>query len=189
MRKKRKLFLETLILAVALSLGIALMATAAPGIELGDGIALTAEVVAIDKADRTLTLRGAEGNIVTLEVGEEARNFDQIEIGDNLNVEYYESVALYLGKAGQKPDVASGQVVARSEKGDKPAGVVMEIVDVSATIQSIDKKTRHVTLKLPDGRVVDKKVDPSVKAFDSLKVGDAVHAMFTEAIAISVVKP
>ena len=80
-------------------------------------------------------------------------------------------------------------MAARSAKGDKPAGVVVEVVDVSATVQAIDRKKRIVQLKRPDGKLVTTKVDKSVKAFDTLKVGDTVHARYTEAIAISVTKP
>ena len=161
----------------------------AQGVELGDGVVITAEVVAIDRVDRVVTLLGPEGNVVDIEVGHAARNFDQVEIGDQLKVEYYESVALYIGKKGEKPDAAAGMITARSAKGEKPAGVAVEAVDVSATIAAIDKKKRTVTLEMPDGRKVNTKVDKSVKAFETLKKGDSVHARYTEAIAISVEKP
>ena len=60
---------------------------------------------------------------------------------------------------------------------------------MAATVQAIDRTKRTVTLKGPEGNVITTKVDKSVKAFDTLKVGDSVHARFTEAIAISVEKP
>ena len=62
----------------------------------------------------------------------------------------------------------------------------MEAVEVSATVQAIDRTKRTVTLKGPDGKSVTTKVDASVKAFDTLKVGDSVHVRYTEAVAISV---
>jgi hypothetical protein len=80
-------------------------------------------------------------------------------------------------------------VVARAAKGDKPGGVVVEAVDVSATIVKIHEKKRKVTLKLPSGKKMTTKVDKSVKGFDSLKVGDVIHVRYTEAVAISVEKP
>ncbi len=95
---------------------------------------------------------------------------------------------LSVGKHGQKPGASGGLVAARSKKGEKPGVVVVEAVDVSAKVHAIDKKKRTVTLKGPDGKLVTTKVDKSVKAFDILKVGDSVHARFTEAVAISVEK-
>jgi hypothetical protein len=80
-------------------------------------------------------------------------------------------------------------VATRAAKGDKPGGVVVEAVDVAATVQAIDRTKRTVTLKGPDGKSVTTRVDPSVKALDALKVGDVVHARYTEAIAIAVEKP
>jgi hypothetical protein len=64
----------------------------------------------------------------------------------------------------------------------------VETIDVSAKIRAIDKANRSVTLELPDGSVSKTHVDSSIKAFDTLKVGDVIHARMTEAIAISVEK-
>jgi hypothetical protein len=167
-------------MVVALALGAVTTVMAQQGVELSELSVITATVVAIDRVDRNVTLRGPDGNVVTVEVGYEARNFDQIEIGDQVKVEYYEAVAMYIGKHGQKPDAVAGLVTARAAKGDKPAGVAVEVVDVAATVHAIDKKKRTVTLKGPDGRLVKTKVDKSVKGFDTLKVGDTIHARFTE---------
>ena len=68
------------------------------GVEISDSVFITAEVVAIDKADRTITLLGSDGNILDLEVDESARNFNQVKVGDMLKAEFYESVAIYIGK-------------------------------------------------------------------------------------------
>ncbi len=164
------------------------MPVSAQGIKLGDAVVVTAEVVAIDRVDRTVALLGPKGNVVAVEVGHAARNFEQIEIGDQVRVAYYESIALYLGKRGQKPGATAGLVSARSAKGEKPAGLVAEAVDVSAAIIAIDRKNRTVTLQLADGRQLTTAVSESAKAFDTLKVGDSVHARYTEAFAISVEK-
>ena len=94
-----------------------------------------------------------------------------------------------MEKKGQRQKAKGGWVAAGWAKGKNPAGVVVEVVDVSARVQAIDREKRKVTLKRPDGKLVITKVDESVKAFDTLKVGDSIHARITEAIAISVEKP
>ena len=188
MKTKMSIFLIALSLVAFLALQIPTNVNA-QGVELGEKVVATAKVVAIDRVDRNVTLRGPDGNVVSIEVSHAAQNFDRIEIGDQVKVEYYQSVALYLGKPGQKPDATAGLVVARSAKGAKPAAIAVEAVDVAATIKAIDRKKRTVTLELPDGKKVTTKVDKSVKAFDTLKVGDSIHARYTEAVAISVEKP
>jgi hypothetical protein len=150
---------------------------------------MTAEVIAIHKADRTVTLLGSEGNVVEIEVGPEARNFDQIKVGDMVRAEYYESVAIYIGEKGTQPDAKAEIVAGRSAKGEKPAGVIIESIDISATIKSINKFKRSISLIMPDGKVVTTKVDKSIKSFDRLKKGDSIHVRLTEAVAISVEKP
>jgi hypothetical protein len=188
MKNRLSIFLIAISLAAGLALEMPTNASA-QGVELGDGVVITAEVVAIDRVDRTLALRGPDGNVVAVEVSHAARNFDQIRVGDMVKITYYESVALYIGKKGQKPEESAGLVTARSAKGAMPAGIAVEAVDISAEVMAIDKQKRAVTLELPDGRKVTTKVDKSVKAFDTLKVGDAIHARYTEAIAISVERP
>jgi hypothetical protein len=182
------IFLLTLTFTAVLALDMATIARA-QGTGLGDGVVITAEVIGIDRVDRTLMLLGPEGNVVELEVSHAARNFDQIEVGDQVKVEYYESVLLYLGERGQKPEIFAGLVAMRSDKGEDSGGTVVEAVDVSTTVQAIDRTKRTVTLKGPDGKSITAEVDPSVNAFDTLKVGDAVHARYTEATAISVETP
>ena len=70
-----------------------------------------------------------------------------------------------------------------------PAGIEINTIDVSATVQAIDRENRAVTLKRADGRLVKTNVDESVKAFDTLKVGDTVHVRYTQAVAVAVEKP
>jgi hypothetical protein len=158
------------------------------GVELGDTEVITALIVGIDKQDRTLTLIGPDGNVNHFEVGDEARNFDQIRVGDHVKLEYYESVALYLGEHGTQPEEDAGLVVARAPKGAKPGGMAVGAIDVSAMVQSIDKANRTVTLKGHNGHSTTVKVDKSMDEFNNLSVGDMIHARFTEAIAVSVEK-
>lgn len=156
---------------------------------LDDLTVITAEVVGIDFIDRALVLLGPDGDVVVVEVTEEARNFDQIELGDMVTVEYYESVTLYLGNKGETPGESVGHVTARSEKGEKPAGFVVETVDISASVERIDRNRRFLWLKGPDGRTTKVKVGEQHKNFNSLSPRDTIHIRFTEAIAISVETP
>ena len=191
MKKRIFICLLTISMVAALSLGAATAVNAqeGKGVELDEAVVIIAKVLAIDKNDRIVTLLGPKKNVVDVHVGEEAINFDQIRVGDELKIEYFESIAIYLGKPGTQPEEDAGLVVARSAKGDKPGGYAVGAIDVSASVVGIDKKKRTLTLELPEGNVVTTEVDESVKAFDTLKVGDSIHARLTKAIAISVETP
>jgi hypothetical protein len=62
-------------------------------------------------------------------------------------------------------------------------------VTITATIEAIDKSARLVTLKGPKGNLATVYVDPSMKRFDELKVGDKVTAKYYESIAVRVRQP
>ena len=60
---------------------------------------------------------------------------------------------------------------------------------VTATIESIEKETRTVRLKRPDGTSVDVEAPDQMEGFNSLRVGDQVTATYNEMIVISLRKP
>ncbi len=61
-------------------------------------------------------------------------------------------------------------------------------MDVTATITAIDKTTRDVTLKGPQGNETTVTAGPKIRNFDKLNVGDRVQAQYVEAFALQLVK-
>jgi hypothetical protein len=162
------------------------MSLSAQGIELSEAVSITAEVYGVEKIDRTLWLIGPNKNVVEIEVSDDAKNFDQLEIGDIVHITYYESVALYLGYPGELPEEVTGEMIVRAPEGESPGGLATETTDISAVIEDINKSDRSITLKGPHGNVFTTHVDESVSSFDKLKVGDVIHARYTKALAVSV---
>lgn len=146
-----------------------------------------ATVQSVDKAARTLTLARQDGGSMKVKVGEDVQAFDQIEAGDTINVEYYESVAVGLLRPTEAaPDVESVTVYGEPEGGE-PGAVVADVVTVTATVEDVNKEERTVTLGLPEGLAVVK-VDESVENFDKVQKGDEVVVMHTEALATDLEK-
>ena len=162
---------------------------AAQGVGAGNVIEITAEIVGVDKKNRTLTLKGEEGNVVEIEAPEDARNFDQIKVGDNLNLAYMETVEIILAAPGTEAAVEGGAAEDRAEEGEMPGGIRAEALQVTANITAIDRKSRELTLALEDGSEVKKTVDPSVAAFDQLTVGDTIAVRVSRLLAIDVERP
>jgi Cu/Ag efflux protein CusF len=158
-----------------------------PGAVVGELISLTATVEAIDLEKRLVTLKGPEGNTVTLEVGEQARNLSQVKVGDQVQADYYESVALYAQKPdGSLPAAAEMAAVERAPAGEKPGIAAVDSRMITATVESIDLEMRTVALKGPEGNTLNLKLDDRTPNLENLKAGDQVVARFTQAIAISV---
>ena len=100
------------------------------------------------------------------------------------------SLALIISVAisGHALALASPQVPAGASKG--AAAAPAKPMVMTATIESIDKTLRLVTLKRADGTLATVYADPEiVKRFDQLKVGDKVSATYYEALAVTVRRP
>ena len=63
-----------------------------PAVGAASLITLNATVTAVNQETREVTLKGADGNELAITVGEEVKNLPQVEVGDQLEVAYYESV-------------------------------------------------------------------------------------------------
>src|SRR5512147_3043784 len=71
--------------------------------------------------------------------------------------------------------------------GPLPSGTLAEnIVTVTATVEKIDQKTRHVTLGLPDGRSQTIVVPEEVRNLPQVRKGDQVAARYYESVAFEV---
>jgi len=148
----------------------------------------TATVEAIDLEKRTVTLRHADGSTFDLAVGPEVRNLPQVKVGDDVVVKYFQSILVQVTKPGAAAGSQVKGTAARAEPGEKPAAVVATNVTVTATVEKIDKKKMIATLKGPEGKVVDVKVQ-NPKNLENVNVGDRVVITYTEGVAVSVEKP
>ena len=61
-------------------------------------------------------------------------------------------------------------------------------VTVTATVQDVDYKTRHLTLKMPDGRTVRLKAGEEIPNFEKLKKGDKTLVDYYESTAVAIAK-
>jgi len=152
----------------------------------GTVVSVVGEVIAVDLANRVVTLKGPKGNIADLRVDERARNLEQVKPGDRVRLTYRVGVALALLKGGDGiREKVESESTARTAAGDKPGGAAMKTTTVVANVEEVNLKRQIVTLKGPEGKVVDVKVrDP--KVLKEVKVGDQVAASVTESVVLRV---
>ena len=149
-------------------------------------VKISAQVVAIDKASRTVTLKGPKGNIVDVVVGDEVKNFGQIKTGDFVVVGYVQSLSLELQKTKTGASGISAQSAAVTAKpGERPGAAAAHEVTAIAKVTAVNKKAKTITLKGPRGNSVTLDVQ-NPDQFKVVKVGDEVLVNYTEAVAISV---
>ncbi len=172
----------------------AAQSTAAPAkagsrLVVAETTSIEARLDAVDVKTRRMTVTGPHGKTLTLKVGPDVKDLDQVKPGDQLVVRYFESLALFVRKAAEPRAATEGTAVQVISKGKRPVAVAVDTVEFKGTVEAIDYTKRRVTLKGAEGKTRTIKVDPSVKRLDEVKKGDQIVVRHTETIAFSVRKP
>ena len=153
-----------------------------------DVVKLTGTVKAVDLEKKTATVEGSGGRVVTVDA-KNARNLDQVKVGDKVNLTYTQERAVFVRKTDEPPSASEARTVQLAPKGQKPGGVIAQTIELTGTVESVDPKKHMIDLKGPAGNVRTFAVDPAVKNLSQIKKGDQVVLRFTESVALSVVKP
>lgn len=173
------------VLPASAQTGAAVMGKAPGKVAMAQTVKVTATITAIDAATRAVTLKGPKGNEMVVTAGPEVKNFAQLKVGDQVNIEFLESLALELKKGGGAPVAATAKEGAAAAKpGERPGMVGGRQVTVVADVIDLNAETQVVTLKGPQRTVELKVRDP--EQFKLIKKGDQVQATYTEAMAIAV---
>jgi len=189
--------LSALMLALCL-IPLAAQAQSAPNTQAGVATApgkvvgattteMTAKVIAVDPAQRTVTLQGASGKTRTSEVGDQVHNFDQIKVGDTVHAKYTQALALELkkGAATMGAPTAEAAITPPPAPGAKPGGTIARKVTAMTEVVAVDPAKQMVTLRGPEGNEVDVAVqDPN--QLKNITKGDHVQVTYVEALAIAV---
>ena len=157
-----------------------------PGkVGVAETVKLTAGVVGIDKASRTITLKTASGKILDLVAGEDVKNFDQIKVGDQLVVQYAQALTLQVRKGGGIRSSTSTTDTAQAKPGERPGAAGAREVTILANVLAVDPKKMTITVRGPKGNIVDLKVQ-NPEHFKVVKKGDQIEMVYVEAVAIAV---
>jgi len=150
----------------------------------------TATVTSIDAATRAVTIQGERGP-VTIQVGPDVKNFNNLKVGDRVNIAYYQGIAAQLVKGGKKvsdPAVSTFRQGNSPGPGLTPSGVVGASATVTAKIQDVNLPTNTVAFTGSDGttHIVQVKTPEMQNFIRELKRGDTVQVTFTDSVAVEV---
>jgi hypothetical protein len=157
-----------------------------PAFVTGDLVTERAKVLAVNRPERMVVLRGEDGGTIGLILDERVRNFDQIEVGDTVTAQYQEATAIFVRPATGAPAAEPTGTLERAPLGARPSAVATSTNEITATVESIDYANRIVVVKGPSGRARTFKVGPEVTRLDAVQKGDEVVVRHTEAIAVAV---
>ena len=148
----------------------------------------TATVTAIDAAKREVTIQGEHGP-VTIQVGPGVKNFDNLKVGDRVNLSYYQGTAAQLVKGGKKvKDPAVSSFAQGNSPGMSPSGLVGASATVTVKIQDVNLPTNTVAFTRSDGttHIVQVKSPEMQNFIRDLKRGDTVQVTFTDSVAVEI---
>jgi hypothetical protein len=147
---------------------------------------ISALVIAIDHETRVVTVRKGDGEEVTFTASEEARNLDQVTVGDVLIAEHMETISIeVMANDGMEAAAAGVSAMARTEKGEMPGMAAMEATVITAIVEEINLENNTFKLKGPAGNINEY----TAQNPDNLRrsaVGDLVVITITESIAVTV---
>lgn len=159
-----------------------------PSLHSSQTVIVTAAVEAINHETREVTLRGPEGETSSFVASEDARNLDQVNVGDIVMAEYEQSLSIEVfANDGSVPGAGELAVAGRSEKGEMPAIAAIDSQVITATVEEINIEANTFKLKGPSGEV-NEYVARNPENLKKAAVGDLVVITYTQAIALSVEK-
>lgn len=153
-------------------------------------VSMQGTVTDIVKETRDVTLKGANGELVTVTAGPEVKRFDEITVGDVITFDYY----TYLKAEFRTPtatELAEPFVVLEGEDkapaGEAPAAAVGEMVKAIVTIEILNRPQMMATVEGPNGNYLT--IPMTDAAFmEKLHIGQVVILTYAEAIAVSLTK-
>jgi hypothetical protein len=149
-----------------------------------------ASVEKINREKREITLKGPQGNLVTLTATEAVKRFDEINVGDTVQAEYL----TFLRAEFREPTPAEKEnplvVLAEAGRAPKkmaPAGAVGAVVKAVVKVVAINYDGKKVAIQGPRGNFMILPVQDDA-VLNNLKVGELVIMTYAEAVALSLEK-
>lgn len=163
-------------------------ATDKPSLSTSQTVVVTAQVEAINHETREVTLRGPEGKSVSFVASEEARNLDQVKVGDTVIAEYKQHLSIeVVAGDGTAPGTGEMSAMTRTAEGKMPGMAAVNTSVVTATVEEINLEANTFKLKGPNGEI-NEYVARDPENLTKAAVGDLVIITYTEAVAIAVQK-
>lgn len=152
-------------------------------------ITATATVESVDMATREVRLRGDGGEAISVIAGPEVRNLAQLEAGDVVEFNFFESVAVSMAEPGDAADQGTMVLAGRAAEGERPGGFAVESTDLVVTLVSYDDRNFVATLRDDAGTTRRVTVPPELRSFAAARgPGSRVLISVTDALAVSIVE-
>jgi uncharacterized protein (DUF2237 family) len=149
----------------------------------------TVTVRSVDVPNRLLTIINSDGNVQTLAVPEEVKNFPQIKPGDKITMRYKAAVAAEIKKPNEAVQrTESSESATTAPAGGRPGATTQRVTKTVIKVQSTDTEKNTLTFQNANGQTRTLAIKrPEMQALlKQIKPGDLVELVIDEALAIDV---
>ena len=174
------------IAALALSLAVPAFAATQQPVTKSQTTRAVATITAIDSTSRLITLKTDKGEEDSFRAGPDMARFNELKVGDKVNVAFTESIVFAVRKPGDTSATATtGDAAVTRGTGARPGGTIAGQIKTTVTVKAIDTKAPSITVQTEDGRTVTRLVQDA-KNLQGIKVGDKADITYTQAVLVSV---
>lgn len=154
---------------------------------------ISGTVAVINPMTRQVVVKRDNGRPMSMYVGPNLRNFDNLKLGDKVTIRHTEALALAIAKGGPGNEAKLGEIRSKVEAdaarqaapGGKPGMSAMERTTLVANVFEIDRQRGILTLRGTDGVPLDIKVADK-KTLDQIKPDDQVVIAYRQSAALSI---
>ncbi len=153
-------------------------------------VTIEGTITAIVKDTREITVRGPEGNLLTMTAGDAVERFDEIAVGDVIAFDYWKYIMAEF-RSPTAEELAEPLVVlaegGKAPEGMDPAAVVGALVKAVVTVEVLNRPEMTATVKGPRGNYMTFDMEDQ-SLLQKLNVGQSVIMTYAEAMALSLRK-
>lgn len=154
--------------------------------ETGTTLERTLTVREIDRENRTFSVAGG-GDRFSIRANDGIPYFDQIEVGDRVNVTFTQSTAVSMALADDTGETAVISAQARRALGQRPGAFSGQAISAVVTFVAYDPRTNDATLRTQDGRLLFTSVPVELRRFAAARQpGDRILVELFDAVALSI---
>ena len=176
---------RTMLVTMVWLAGAAALTLAQAPVTKANVVKISATIQAIDATTRAITLRDDKGNEDVFTAGPGVQRFNELKVGQKVNITYYESIVFQLVKPGEKGSGESFEAALNRAKGALPAGTLATQDKATVTVKAVDMAVPSITVVTADGRTVSRKIEQK-KYLEGVKPGDKIDITFTRAVVTEV---
>jgi hypothetical protein len=153
---------------------------------IAENTSVETEVIDVNLAERTFTVKDEAGNVKTFKAEDTIRNLNQVYKGDKITVELSQHADVTVEKGpGETMNIGS-ETQTGSRLGEKPGGMRISEGKLKTRVESIDYDKKTVTYKNRNGKMTTYNLGKDAKRLNEVRRGDMLVIEYKQTVKISV---